>query len=72
MRTIAFWVIIFFLLLFVFLESNTWEVHHSVEDRYLIGSQSVQYNVTKHSIHWDRFFDYIINIPKEIIKNIFH
>ena len=72
MRTFAFWFIIFFLFLFIFFKSNTWEVHHTVEKKYEMEGDGIDYNVTKHSIHWDRFFDYIINIPKEIQRVIFH
>jgi hypothetical protein len=63
---VAFLIIIFFLFLFVFFKSNTWEVHHTMK------GDVIDYDAMKHSIHWDRFFDYIINISKKIQRSIFY
>lgn len=67
MRILVFLTVISFLFLLIFIISDTWETHRVVEERH-----GIKYNVTKHSIRWDRFFNYIKNIPKEIQKSIFH
>ena len=62
---VIFLIIIFFLFLFVFFKSNAWEVHYTMK------GGGIDFNTMKHSIHWDRFFDYIISISKEIKRSIF-
>ena len=66
MSKFVFWIIVFFLFLFIFFKSNTWEVTNTVEERFIMEGHSIEYNVAKHSLHWDRFLDYIKNIPSEI------
>ncbi|MGD9014849.1 MAG: hypothetical protein PVI33_02345 [Candidatus Omnitrophota bacterium] len=63
---VAFLIIIFLLFLFVFFKSNTWEMNYSMK------GGGIDFNTMKHSIHWNRFFDYIINISKEIQRSIFY
>lgn len=64
MKKILFLVIFFLLFLFIFFKSNTWETYRMRETRRGIG-----YVVIKHRLHWDRFYNYIKNIPKRIIES---
>lgn len=63
MKILFYLSIAIFLFLFVFFKSNTWQITQKVEQ-----TEGYEYYVTEHSIHWERFFNYIKNIPREIRK----
>ena len=58
-------VLIISLFLVVFFKSNALEVNQEVENLDII-----KYGVTKYDIHWDRFFDYLKNIPGIIKQGV--
>jgi hypothetical protein len=47
------------LFVFVFFKSNALEVHHEEDGK---GG----YYTTEYTLHWDRFFNYIKNIPNAV------
>lgn len=51
--------ILILLFVFVFFKSNTLEVHHKKEG-------SGEYYAKEYTLHWDRFFNYIKNIPNSV------
>ena len=53
---------IVFLFLFVLVSSNTWEIRQTEK----IDEVGNTYLVSKHSLHWDRFFFYIKDTPRRI------
>jgi len=60
MRRFLFYSIIAILLfLFVFFKSDTWKTYQKMEVR-----GGLEYYVTEHDINWDRFFEYMKDIPK--------
>ena len=66
MRRFLFYLIIAVLFfLFIFFKSNTWKTYQEIEVR-----GGFEYYVTKHDINWNRFFNYMINIPKDIRENL--
>ena len=50
-----------FLAAFIFFRSDTLEV--STEKEY---KGDVEYFITRYSMHWDRFFEYLKNIPQKL------
>jgi len=67
MKILVFLVIVIFLFVFIFIKSNTLENQVEREHR-----RGIEYMVTKQSIHWNRFFNYIKYIPTKIINNLLH
>ena len=67
MKKIVFLIIIVFLFIVIFIKSNTWEISVETENR-----EGMEYLVTKHSIHWDRFFNYVKDIPRKIVNSLPH
>ncbi|MFH1045950.1 MAG: hypothetical protein V1727_03185 [Candidatus Omnitrophota bacterium] len=63
MKTLVICVFTIIFLSFIFVESNTWQA--DVVKEY-IGND--EYIVTKHSLHWDRFINYVIAIPSKIAE----
>lgn len=51
--------------LYIFFKSNAWEITRVKEER-----GGVEYFVTKHSISWERFGDYVKTIPDQIKAKI--
>ena len=67
MKKLVFLIIIVFLFIVIFIKSNTWEISVETENR-----EDNEYLVTKHSIHWDRFFNYVKDIPIKIVNSLPH
>jgi len=65
MKKIFYLVVVLFLFLFVFFKSNTWQTYKTIETKR--GLEVMSYT---HRLHWDRFLDYIKNIPREILKSL--
>jgi hypothetical protein len=63
MKTLVVTIIIVILFLIVFIESNTWEVKVVTEER---GGN--EYFIQKHTLNWDRFINYLKEIPSNILK----
>jgi len=63
MKKIILLIIVLSLFMFIFIKSNTWQIRSIKESK-----AGVEYKRTKHSLHWDRFFNYIKRLPKKIIK----
>jgi len=49
------------LFVFVAAKSGTWETQVVEES-----NGTATYLVTKHSVHWDRFFNYLQDVPQKI------
>ena len=64
-KLIIVFVIIFLLVLFIALRSNTFEVH-----RKKVIKGGVEYERTMQIAHWDRFWKYIYKIPEKISKTV--
>jgi len=65
MKIFGYLVLICVLFLIVLFRSNTFETAVSHEDR-----GGVEYVVTKQSVHWDRFFQYIKDIPVKTVDRL--
>ncbi|MBN2120025.1 MAG: hypothetical protein JW734_03080 [Candidatus Omnitrophica bacterium] len=61
MKPLIYLVFLIFLFFFVFFASNTWQTEHSTETR-----EGIEYVVTRHSLDWDNFFDYLKDLPRNI------
>ena len=66
MKALSWFFVFLFLFLFIFFNSNTLERQVFTEKR---GDD--EYFVTKTSIHWERFSNYLRNIPRKIVNSLY-
>jgi len=64
MRKLFIFAAMLFLFMFAFLKSGTWETYKEKETR-----MGVEYTVLKHTLRWERFFDYIKDAPRMILES---
>ena len=50
---------------YVFVASNAWDVDVKSVDK-----EGIEVARRRHTIHWDRFFGYIKNIPRKVKKSL--
>ncbi len=63
MKRLLFPIVIVFVLLYIFIQSNTLEMFQ--EDVQKEGG-ALSYTKTRYSLHWDRFVDYSEEIPDRV------
>ena len=63
---IVFWILVIVAVFsFIVFKSGTWEVRRTTAVR-----DGVEYYTTEHVIHWDRFVNYVKNIPQQVKKQV--
>lgn len=65
MKIFGYLILTCFLFLAILFKSNTFETRVTKENR-----GGVEYVVTKHSVHWDRFSQYIKDIPAKVVNKL--
>lgn len=63
MKKLLFFAALIFLFMFILFKSNAWETYKDVEIR-----QGAEYVSYKHRMRWDRFLDYIKEMPEKAMK----
>ena len=51
---------------FIFVQSKTLEVRQTVQDKTTLGVHVSRTHNRKYVLHWDRFLQYIKDIPKKL------
>jgi len=65
MKIFGYLILICFIFLAVLFKSNTFETRVTKESR-----GGVEYVVTKQSVHWDRFYQYVKDIPAKTVDKL--
>lgn len=66
MRKLFLFTGIFFLFLYLFFKSGAWETSKGIRTT----KYAATYMDIKHNVNWNRFFNYLISIPRDFLESL--